>query len=318
MGKIALLLIFLIFYSCNAPRNNPLDPYAEKGSLSGITGQVQNFSPPFNGISGVSVFWQPENILVKTDKEGFYKIENLTPQNGLLIFSKEGYQSDSLFIEWNDSKRISGNINLNQNPVLDSAKFYSVVKVHTDSSFVSRILINVKINDPDNDIDSVYIKNEQLIIKKRLDFNVSNKSYESVLLPEEMNVQNLENIIGLNFDIMVDDIFGREFNVGFVYLKRVLHNGADIISPVNSDTVSSTPTLVWENFNAEFKFSYKIEIFADPLGSMAPVFSVKVPSGKNSLVVTDSLTKGNYYWVVSTMDEYKNVFQSATQIFYVE
>lgn len=318
MEKIALLLIFLIFYSCNAPRNNPLDPYAEKGNLTGITGQVQNFSPPFIGISGVSVFWQPKNLLVKTDDGGFYKIENLTPQNGLLIFSKEGYQPDSINIEWDDSKNILANVNLNKDPVLDGAAFYSIVKMHLDSSFAYRILINVKINDPDNDIDSVYIENTRLNIIKKLEFNVSNKSYEAGLSPEEMNMNNLENAVGLDFDIIVDNIFKKKFNIGSVYLKRVINNGADIISPVNSDTVSSTPTLVWENFSAKYKFKYKVEIFTDPLGSMAPIFSEEVSSGKNSLVITDPLDKGNYYWVVKTEDEFENIFQSAIQVFHVE
>ena len=82
--NLLLFLIALFSFSCNAPRDNPLDPNGPKSdlvqikpNLGQITGTVQTISAPLTGIRDVSVFWLPGNIVVNTDASGNFTINNI-------------------------------------------------------------------------------------------------------------------------------------------------------------------------------------------------------------------------------------------------
>lgn len=81
-----------------------------------LDGFVFASDQPTVPISKVKVFWKNSNLIVETNSSGYFKIENVPIRSGMIYFEKNGYNSDSLFVEWSTqkTKRID-NISLHPN-----------------------------------------------------------------------------------------------------------------------------------------------------------------------------------------------------------
>ncbi len=324
-GLIKNLFLFLsvvFLFSCNAPRDNPLDPYSSKSDLAQIVGTVQTFSGPRSGIPDVSVFWTPANIVVKTDTSGQFEINNIKPNDGLLIFQKDGYTSDSVMIHWNNSKKITTPvINLNKIPKLDSYSIFSEVSNQSGQSNmvvtqIENLSFRVKISDSDNDIDSVYVKNDMLNFTGGL--ILQGKVYQASFSTSELSVADLEEIVGYNFDVYVIDNSKRIFLVGSNKITRVIKNGSDPIFPINNDSLSAPVALNWSQFNAGYPFTYKIEIYN--VANTEPLFTMdNIPPAQTSVNVdTTAIVTGDYLWVVYVVDKFLDSYKSQPGKFHIK
>lgn len=320
-GKLILLSLFsaTIFATCNAPHNNPLDPDNPNNNFGTISGVVQTFSLPFAGISGASVYWPSANKLVKTDASGKFVIGDVPMENGKLIIDKEGYRADTVIINWTDSRTISPQVNLNSIPVLDSiALFTSVInQFNPDQTF--ELDIQSVISDRDNDIDSVKVANAQLNLDKNLDFNISQNYFEKALYTGDLNVTDLEEVIGLDFNINVYDRFKNTYNIGSAKVTRVIKTPIVIQSPSNSDTVNSHPYLTWQRFNPGYPFTYSVEIYTNDFANSQVVVSKKeISSDSTSFYVSSTLQSRDYYWVLWVVDQFRNRARSRPATFTVK
>lgn len=122
MVKITLQLIlpgimlYLVLLSCEAPRNNPLDPYNPQTPYVVLQGSVVTASELILPIDGAEVIWENGGRRVATDAEGFYQMSGLLPTNGWLFCRKSGYQSDSLYVVWQENHLLVKNFNLHTMP----------------------------------------------------------------------------------------------------------------------------------------------------------------------------------------------------------
>jgi hypothetical protein len=319
--NLFLSLIAIFSFSCNAPRDNPLDPNGPKADLvqikpdlGQITGTVQTISAPLTGISDVSVFWLPGNIVVSTDASGNFTINNIEPIPGFLIFQKDGYTTDTVAVNWNNNNQIILPIvNLNKKPTLDSYSIYSEIADQSSQSNtigqMADLVFKVKINDSDNDIDSVYVENDMLKFTGGLE--LQSKLYQGTFTPTKLNVNNLDETVGYDFNVYVIDTFKRKFFVGSNQVARVIKSGVDIISPNNDSLALSLPvTLSWNQYENGFPFTYKVEIYnaTNPL----PIFTRdSIPSYQTSLEIdTTSVVSGDYFWAVSVVDKFLDSYKS--------
>ena len=321
LNLFSLLLVFFSI-SCNAPRDNPLDPNGTnadllqiKPNLVQIEGTVQTISAPLTGIPGVSVFWLPGNIVVATNDSGKYNISNIKPIDGLLIFKKDGYTPDSANVKWNNAKQILvPTVNLNKIPTLDSYSIFSeVAEQSTQSGLIANqmadLVFKAKIIDSDNDIDSVFVTNDML--KDTLGLELQGKLYQGTFSTAKLNVTNLDETVGYNFDVWVIDSFKRSFFVGSNKVARVIKNGVDILSPNNDSVAISLPVdLSWNQYENGFPFTYKVEIYnaTNPL----PIYTMdNIPPNQTSLKIdTTSLVSGDYFWAVSVVDKFLDSYKS--------
>jgi len=319
--NLFLSLAAVVSFSCNAPRDNPLDPNGPKSdlvqikpNLVQITGTVQTISAPLTGISDVSVYWHPGEVVVQTDASGNFAIKNIKPINGLLIFMKDGYTADTVAVNWNnESQIILPIVNLNKEPTLDSYSIYSEVADQSGQSNpvgqMADLVFKVKINDIDNDIDSVYVENSMLNFTGGLE--LQGKLYQGKFTTTKLNVNNLDEVVGYSFNFKVINTFKRTFFVGSGQVARVIKNGVNIISPNNDSLALSLPvTLSWNQYENGFPFTYKVEIFnaTNPL----PVFTQdNIPPNQTSLVLdTTSVVSGDYFWAVSVVDKFLDSYKS--------
>ena len=231
-----ILFSLLIIFGCEAPRENPLDPSNPNNSKKGtIDGTVQSFSLPYKGISDVKVYWEAGDVFVKTDSFGGFTILNVEPVNGALIFEKQGYNSDTVNVVWGNAKSLSYTVNLNQLPVLDSIAIYtSVINNFNQPSQNFELTITAKISDPDKDIDSVYVSNSFLNLNSGLEYNLTEKVYQSTLNIDSLGIPDLEQTIGLDFQINAIDIFGNTHVVGSSQVTRVIKNEVQLSQPAGN------------------------------------------------------------------------------------
>lgn len=310
------VLLSVVNLSCDAPHTNPLDPENPGTTKSIIEGHVYTFSLPRNPIPDALILWRPENKAVISNQTGYFKLEINNNKSGWLIVNLDGYKSDSIFI--NPSGKLYHDFFLNQVPVLDSVEFYSVLLNHYPSLKITTLNVRVKIMDKDNDIDSVFIYNSGYPDRLPLEYNVQSKFYEGTFNEFDFQVDDLADLIGKKFKIIIKDINGYEFVVGYESLNRIIKDEIILEGPLNSDTVSSKPTLRWRRFTPGFKFNYAVEIFNDAFPPVTIWKRNNINMDSTSINVDINLPSGNYFWVIWCIDEFLNRSRSKPASFIVE
>ena len=320
--KIVLVLlvasVILLLNSCNAPRENPLDPDSADNHLGTIEGMVETFSLPYTPIENVEIIWKPGNMLVYSDKYGNFSFTNVKTEDGPLIFRKDGYHPDTVQVVWAGTRKISEQVNLNKIPTVDSLFIYSsVTNTSNPPGSMSELVIKTKITDIDNDIDTVFVVNDQLELNKAMDFNVASKTFETELTSEELNLTDLEQSVGLQFNFRVRDVLGESYLLNGGSVKRVIKDQVTGMMPANDQVITSVPfDLTWTGFTSGYSFTYMIEIYTND-GSQLILSADNIPSQVTKYAV-NSLDSGNYYWVIWIIDDFNDMARSVPATFSVQ
>lgn len=318
-GLIICFGLLVPFTSCDAPRNNPLDPANPKGTFALLEGKVQSLSIPHKALENVLIRFEGL-VIGNTNANGDYSIENFPVTSGWFYFEKTGYKTDSVFIDLTGSRRNYTEIFLNQIPVLDSFIVYS--SVVNRYSLPSLYFINVvsKISDKDNDIDSVFLYNEETNYRVRLDYDVNTRAFIKEISSNDLAFPTFDGIIGSEFNIIVKDISGDEFILGSSTIKRIIEEGVLFATPANGDTVSSQPLLSWQEYSAEYPFTQLVEVylFENEFSPVLKWSKAGIPQDSTSVAVTSTLVPGSYFWVIWCIDNYQNRVRSSPASFYIK
>jgi len=314
------ILIFLIagmYLVCDAPRNNPFDPQNPSYPFAVLSGRVLTLSVPHEPIPKVSIAWRAGSLFTQTDEKGHFTFQNIKPENGWLFTNKEGFLTDSVHIEWLGKKERSIEIFMNAAPHLDSLTIYSIVLNRYPALQSYRAVIEAKISDRDNDIDSVYITNQYAGLKKYLTFNVSKNQYEKTFSNYDLHLASMDEIIGHDFDLFVVDKFGHTLLVGEAGIRRVIHQEVQFKAPANSEVVSSRPRLTWKPFDPGFPFYFIIQVYTNEISPQLVWEKSKVPADSTSVTVETTLGANDYFWIIWCVDEFQNRSRSKPASFTV-
>jgi hypothetical protein len=314
--SLIMALICLSIYSCEAPRLNPLDPQNPSYQLAQLEGIVTG--PHNTKLSGVSVYWKNQNIFVQTDANGNFGMNRINLQNGMLYFSKTGYNNDSTFINWGGQKDYHVSEVMNSLPNLDSLVVYSAVQNYWPDGQNYSLTVQAAVSDQESDIDSVFVQCVPMKIYSNLVYNPLSKFYEMTL--SNISLDFLEQTIGRNFGIIVRDFSGRKLNIGYLAIKRIILDEVSFISPANGITTLSNPQFVWNRFKPGYNFTYKIEVYTNPTNNPSEILYSKenISSDSVSFTMPTTLTTGSYYWVIWCVDEFKNRSRSKPATFVVQ
>jgi hypothetical protein len=320
-----LIVIALMIAFCDAPRDNPVDPGNSAGRYSRLEGHVHSLNVPFVPIGDAQVTWLNDNITVRSNSAGYFHIINSVLSNGWLVFSKQNYQTDSVFVDWQNRRDVFLEVYLNYIPRLDSFIVYSTVKNRLPDIQEFFLTAIANIVDPDkNDIDSVFLVAEELEFKSPL-IQVNAMRYQKELTEADLPISKFQKIIGKKFSIVIQNDRNGQFQLGEQYVKRIItDNNFFIVSPSNNATVIASPTFSWGGaFQPGFDFTYTIEVYTNRLDlttqrlvwwkeKISPSLSPK------SLMMDSQLSPGDYQWILICVDEFSNSARSTAGTFNVQ
>ena len=314
-----LFILLVICLSCNAPRNNPLDPENPDNKISTIEGYIKTVKVPQIPIENAKIFWANEGIITSSNELGYFNIENIERNDGLLTIEKENYSTDSLLISFSDQKKISKTIFLNATPKIDDLQFYSITINKFPNNQNYKLGVKASITDEENDIDSVFIENLELNTNKELLYNASSKYYENSITLEDLNViKSIDVVIGKEFQINVFDSDAKKFVIGKSSIKRIIKEEIGIKSPSGRDTVfNSNPLLEWFKFTPGFDFRYLLEIKTSEVEPVL-VWQLEINSSEIQYLTNANLSSGDYFWVIWAIDEFENRTRSKPSSFIIK
>ena len=303
--------------SCEAPRHNPLDPKNPDGPFASIAGSVQTLSLPHRSIHGVYVRWSPEGKMVLSDAKGVFLLDHLLPQDGYLCFSSPDYRSDSVKITWQDAKHQSLQMYLNHLPQMEQAAFFSSVLHRYPNLQSYTMTIQTWIQDPDMDIDSVWVEGKTSPLRGRLSYDVTEKSFSKTFSSLELAQISLAGLVGQELTVHLADVFGYYHLVGVITLKRLVLEEVAYVQPSSYAITSSRPRLQWKKLQPGFPFSYLLEVYTDEMVATRIWRKADISSDAVEWTVDQELGSGDYFWVIWCVDEFGNRSRSKPASFTV-
>ncbi len=316
--SLSILILSAALFYCDAPRLNPLDPQNPDYQFAVLDGYVKTATVASLPIAGVNVFWRPQNILLTTDVNGYFKLDNLQKQNGWLYFQKEGYSSDSTLVSWNNQKNFYVNMSLNSIPRIDSLSIYtSVVNRYPDVQQY-KLAIHAGISDDEGDVDSVFVVANQLNFNKPLAYNPLSRSYQKDFSQADLGLQSIDEGIGKIFNIIVKDKQKRIFNIGSSTIKRIIKQEVLPETPSNKQIVGSIPTLRWTRFLPGFNFHYMVQIYTDEVSPVLIWQKDNISKDDIQVITGTTLSAGDYYWVIWSIDDFQDRCRSKPVSFVVK
>jgi len=329
---IILTINIIVFQGCSfdADRDNPLDPkgniYSPPASLSGKITRISTSDP----ISDVNLLLSPGSYASYTDQSGDYIIAaDISGEYDLLITHPQ-YKDIETQINLVWGAGITADFSMDAVTTIDSVSVTSQ-RIEIDDNeptFEYLINVHVEISDADgsSDLDSSTV--ECSFLDQLIEIENGGGSEYNLSLSDEMFPGNdIENMIGVEFDIRLIDKIGdtlcappQEIRMIFDFRIDPRHpdtrEGSGIIQHGN-------PTFDWEVPNHEIilEHYYRIKIFRDNdqlryenlLSEGMENFTLDDSSGFDATydLLDDTLDVGIYYWTLQLEDAYGDFTRSA-------
>ncbi len=297
-----LVLLLTLLYSCEAPRDNPMDPQNPNYNYGRISGTIKTISLPVETIPQTIVKWQGGSELTISNEQGEFEFLLSNPKNGWLNFSHPEFHSDSHFVNWPDNRELRVEAFLNALPIMDSLFLYSVVLNRFPSFQKEQMIIEAHISDRDNDIDSVFAIFNDDKKKFHLSYNTTQKNFRQELSILDLGVLSIEELVGEPINIEVCDLFSNVLSVGQGQLKRVIHDEVIVLSPIDNMVTGPFPTLVWQSLQTTYSFHYNLEIYTNEVAPVMVWQRMKISNDQTTHTVDTALTVGSYFWVIWAID----------------
>jgi hypothetical protein len=317
--KTALCFILGFFIaSCSAPRDNPLDVNNTDNQVAMLDGYVHTASLPHTALANASILFQSAGVSAVTDANGYFSFKTIKLVSGWLKISTSGYLTDSIYVDLSAGLKKSIDEYLYFIPVIDSLYFYSTVINRYTVEPLTSLTTKFKITDKDNNIDSVFIYNEALGVRKALGYDLLTKWFSTSISLSDINTDDIEKVIGKDFSIIVKNTSAKETVIGTSQIKRVINSDITFYSPSSNDTVSSQPIFTWKRFSAGYTFNYQIEVYTNEIDPTLVTEIDNISSDSISYACPTTLPQGEYFWVIWVIDEFQNRTRSKPASFLVK
>jgi len=316
-------LASLLIAGClsDVAHENPLDPQSDEfnpvGSAS-IT--VTQFYPPFDALPGVEVrFFKMEDAFNKklvrietTGSSGAIMVNELEEGNYELVVSLEGFSTVVDTVAISIAESVSRSVLLDGLPVV---RANAVATVHISRWFPSpqdlfSLELDVLMDDPDGvtDIDSVWLDIPSIGLTEALLETPTLGRFANTISENQLGGFTLQQILGVDVCIRAVDSAGYQNAPEPVRLVRVLETTPVAVSPQGEALLTiKTPELSWETVRLPFEFRFQVDIIREETNIQVLVESQKnILSTLSSIIVSNPLIPGDYFWTVSIVDAFGN------------
>ncbi len=321
--KKNLSLIFLVsslflFGGCEAERLNPLDPLNTSSTVYEISGSIKTASFPQNPIGNVFVTFSEGSMSSMTDSDGGFIIRLSNPRNGYIRFSRDGFKSDSAFVDWRGMRKVIINKTLSFSPVVTQFSVRSEVTNRFPSVKFVNIRFEADITDQGSTVDSVFASDIESGKLYYLTFDRNSGLYTSVFsILDFPGITSFRDLTGKEFSILIKEKSGHITVRGLASVKRIIEDEPLLTSPVNGQNLNPQAPIEfkWQLFNPGFGHSFIIEIYSDDINPFLIRRITGIASGVQIYSADINLPAGDYFWVLFAEDKFGNLARSKTASF---
>lgn len=316
--------LMLRFTACvpEAPRLNPLDPFfqSKDSSVSSFAGEILKKNDPRLPIPDCLVLLLPEQLFTRSNESGRFQFQNIGEGVHQFVISKEGFSTDTFFVDVDTVSQGTVVFHLNGNPYLKDIHIFSEFIDQWWPDPITTVNVQVIVDDPDgiSDIEMLKMQVPDITVDTSLQSTSQPDSF--VLRMEAGDFPNEDpfGLIGKDIWIQLEDKSNMRVREGPFHLIRILENSPEPLSPAGLQTAGPSPLFVWQPYPASFKFTYEIWVFVIQGGLPNLLFRDDgLPDSQFQYQYPDSLSPGTYFWTVGVRDELGNFSRSKEASFVV-
>ncbi len=321
MKQLVYMGLFLpLFFSCNAPRENPLDPdaanYYNPGSDSIVT-EIRYTAGTTNSriIADVEALIPEIHFFALADANGRIRVTHL-PQDSLTVYSiKTGFFKDTTTFAANTALQTQSVI-LNAKPETEQIVLRSVYENIESFEDIISIELQARISDADGleDIRTVRMQQPEfafdttLTLTNSLDGTFGRKLF----LTEISRELTWEQLPEKPFYIHVTNQDQRSITSGPFRVIRVITESPAFNAPVSGSSLRDSVRFEWTPFHLGYTFYYNVVLNRIEDGSTYTY--ANIPK-EESVYVVRNLPAGNYYSFLQIEDTFGNICQSVATNF---
>lgn len=326
MSRAGSVCLFLVVMGCaDVPRDNPLDPlspyYASEAAVSGSV-SLKNVGTP---VQFAQIRTLEDGISATSDAAGHFAFGHLSLGKQTLVCTKENFAPDTQRVTLASGAFQTVTFVLNGAPVV---LFKNILTRKIDQYYPSPqyyVDVSANITDPNGvtDLDSVWFRVDSLLFP--MDYVPSTKLFQVRVFKYDLPTNTIQWLVGKPLYIVSKDRSRAVNTSEFFLVTRVIEYGATPVSPssANSDTTNGTPILKWAPPSVTFNYTYTLTISRDDAGTQTVVWTQADLSSiyEEYPYPTDGsvqpLSRGNYLWAVTIVDEFGNSCRSKESSFVV-
>ncbi len=312
-----ILFLLLLILSCSPERDNIYDPKSKYYKNTGtILGYVFDNKERKIKDAQITIFGEKNRnfLITKTDTNGFFLFSEIPLDSYLINISKENYQKLSFYKRIDNYKIETLYLKLNPLPYLKNCQ----IRSYYEERFVLPESLSFTINCEifDENLKEAYLS---LITNDTFYLNhLKNQIYERTITKERIN-NNLDDLVGKNFLIYLVSNFSDTLIYQTPPLIRIIRELPEQISPINGETTSFHPQLIFSAPSLYFSYTYFIKVYY-LLNNRFPILCYQdslIPKESTIVLIKDSLFDGLYLWRIGIRDEYGNKALSKEALFEV-
>ncbi|HDL17811.1 MAG TPA: hypothetical protein ENH29_02030 [Bacteroidetes bacterium] len=325
LRTVFILTVLMTGIGCSpdAPHENPLDPFHQSFSENQFTfrGQVLQKNPPHNPLSGCLIFLQPEKKYTQADEQGRFEFISLQNGEHQAVIIKPGFDSTLIAINFDTLTSASIPFYLNGKPFLKSAAIYSEYIDQWWPDPRVFLLMSISVGDPDGIGDLKELRLEIPGLNLSFPFSATAKTDSFYLRLDELQFpeNSLFPLVGQETKVVLIDASDSKITDATYRLLRIINTSPLTKTPTGLQTISATPTFVWEPYLTTFTFSYEISVFVISAGIPLLIHRKKLPDDTQTrYVYPASLSSGTYFWTIGIRDKFGNFSRSKEASFLVQ
>ncbi len=317
---LILQISLFIFPGClkDVPHDNPFDPASDNYGFE-IRGSIQTYYDPTEPIPGALVLLDSLKEKTLTNAAGVFSFPGLLPGQYTLIVSAKTFATETTLVDLAFDTR--KDINLDALPVFENIE----LTTHHESRYYpigDRFFLDIKANvyDPDgvSDIDKVNFAvykfgTDSIIVQDTLSASINQGEFTALVNVAELNVDNIQNIVGHEFVFHVKDDVGKSTSSRNYYISRVLDDTLKI-----KETVIAPDSIFfsWHELNLPFHIEQQIQIFLVNVGVLSQYRATETfDQNLTKYAIKNDLPLGEYVWLLIHRDDFGNTNRSKEILF---
>ena len=312
-GLFMILVLGVLSGCLDEPaRDHPLDPLGEnfldEGRLSVL---VTNFYPPRSGLRDITISLSTTAISGITNDAGMYVADRLPGGMYQVQAQAPGYAVVDTMVQVTAGETTELELPLAGLPTFSN---FQVNSLHVsrwfpppEELFSLEIQAEMADNDGVADIDSLWFSIDRYNYKDLLFVETAPGQYVHSIPVDQLPV-GIDALLGQDLRLVAVDRSGTTNISEPVNLIRIIQETPLAIEPQDLTLLTdSLPTFSWEPMSLSFPFTFRVDVVRIDQNIRSIVQTIEnIPATTTTQRAVTPISAGEYFWIVSVVDEFGN------------